>query len=422
MRLILFAQLVAAAPPFSLNQSPSRQFKLQVAGAVASESEICTGIGTDILSRGGSAADAVVATTLCVGVVGMYHSGIGGGGFMLVRAPNRTMYDVDFREAAPAAANDTMYDKNATASVFGGLSVGVPGELRGLQWLHERFGKLPWKEVVMPAANVARKGWIVGEDLARYMGFGNQTFLETDPNWALDFAPTGKLVRVGDRIKRKRYGATLETIAEQGPDVFYSGPMAKSMIDTIGQTGGIMTEADMAEYKIVIREPLTVTYRGFQLSSCGAPASGALALGILKIVEGFNDFGWQDTMNLSTHRLNEAFRFGYAQVSEYMSLNRVDSDSAASKTWRPIVCVGAGGVSKANAQLFVPSHHAIENQRFQNSQQLVLQPREPGDSKLRGARTGFGDRLRGDGHLNHEHHQPLFWLSRHGSDDGHNSQ
>jgi gamma-glutamyltranspeptidase / glutathione hydrolase len=331
---LILVNIVVAAPPlgslFTWQTAQDRHSKLQPAqheatqkrgrplGAVASESAICTNIGTDLISAGGSAADAVVGTVLCVGVVGMYHSGIGGGGFMIVRAANGTAYDIDFRESAPAAATEHMYDRNASSSIVGGLSVGVPGELRGLQWLHNHFGKLSWKDVVMPSVRVARQGWTVGEDLVRYMAYSTLfggDFLAKDPNWALDFAPTGKLVELGDRITRRRYADALQMIAEQGVEVFYSGPMAKAMVKAVADTDGIMTLEDLADYKIVIRKPLSVTYRNFRLTSCGAPASGAVALGVMKILEGYEDFGSSEMTDLNTHRLNEAFRFGYGMVS-----------------------------------------------------------------------------------------------------------
>jgi gamma-glutamyltranspeptidase/glutathione hydrolase len=179
-------------------------------GAVASESDICSHIGIDLLKLGGNAADAMVGTVACIGVVGMYHSGkyleklsidlysrnagLGGGGFMLVRAPNGTYEFIDFRETAPAAAFEDMYKNNEQASITGGLASGVPGEVRGLQRLHENYGKLPWATVLTPAVKVAREGWRVNEDLVKYMVSatgGNLTsnFLVNDLEFALDFAP-----------------------------------------------------------------------------------------------------------------------------------------------------------------------------------------------------------------------------------------
>jgi gamma-glutamyltranspeptidase / glutathione hydrolase len=109
-------------------------------GAVASESSICSNIGADIVGIGGTAADAMVATTLCVGVIGMYHSGIGGGGFMLLRDEKGRYEVIDYRETAPAVSDRDMYKYRGNASTVGGLSVGIPGELRGLEYLHKTYG------------------------------------------------------------------------------------------------------------------------------------------------------------------------------------------------------------------------------------------------------------------------------------------
>lgn len=190
-------------------------------GAVASEAGPCTRIGIDMLLSGGNAADALTATTFCVGVVGMYHSGIGGGGFALVRAADGTTDFFDFRETAPAAAHERMYDGNVAGSLRGGLASGVPGELRGLCHLHSRHGKLPWHVVLAPAVNIARQGFVVSSDTVRYMAKAvadEPNFLVEGPTWAVDFAPNGTLLRLGDRMTRRRYADTLELIANKGPD------------------------------------------------------------------------------------------------------------------------------------------------------------------------------------------------------------
>lgn len=152
----------------------------------------------------------MVGTNLCVGVIGMYHSGIGGGGFALVRDAHGNYETIDYREAAPAAAYEDMYQGNLEGAVFGGLSVAVPSELKGLEYLHNKYGSLPWRVLVNPAVYLARNGFNVTEDLVRYMDAAinngpNGNFLVEDPIWAEDFAPNGTLLQLGDVITRKRY-------------------------------------------------------------------------------------------------------------------------------------------------------------------------------------------------------------------------
>lgn len=132
----------------------------------------------------------------------MYHSGLGGGGFALIRDKNAEYTVIDYRESAPAAAFEDMYRHNVNESVFGGLAAGVPGELRGLEFAHKKFGALPWHAVVEPAALVARDGFTVTEDTVRYMGYGIKSagwnFLVEDPSWAQDFAPNGTTLSLKD--------------------------------------------------------------------------------------------------------------------------------------------------------------------------------------------------------------------------------
>lgn len=250
----------------------------------------------------------------------MYHSGLGGGGFLLVRSKQGTYEFVDFRETAPAAAFETMYSpplSNSNLSLYGGLASGVPGELRGLEHLHKNYGCLPWKRLLLPAIKVARYGFHVTEDLVRYMASataGTYDFLTYDETWAIDFAPNGTRVGLGDLITRKRYANTLESIAEYGPNAFYKGALANATITAIQKSNGTMTLADLANYTVAIRPTSNITYRGFRLHSGSAPSSGAVVLSTLKIVEGY-DMSTPAKLNLSTHYLDEGMRFAYGQRS-----------------------------------------------------------------------------------------------------------
>ena len=150
------------------------------------------------------------------------------------------------------------------------------------------------------------------------MGFATQDsdFLTNDPNWAIDFAPNGTRLGLGDTIFRKRYADTLEKIAVQGAEAFYVGPMADATVKAVQENNGTMTNKDLSGYAVVSRPAVGISYRGFNVYACGAPASGAVALNVLKVLEGYEDFGQPDMLNLSTHRLDEAVRFGYGKRTE----------------------------------------------------------------------------------------------------------
>ncbi|GAB7358271.1 hypothetical protein MBLNU230_g0421t1 [Neophaeotheca triangularis] len=292
-------------------------------GAVASESSICSRIGTDTLNAGGNAADSMVASTFCVGTVGMYHSGIGGGGFMLVRSSNGTYEFIDFRETAPAAAFQDMYNETnagVNGSLRSGLASGVPGELRGLEYLHDNYGKLPWAELIRPSIKLARYGFEVTQDLVDYMASATSdidNFLVNEPTWAIDFAPNGTLLGLGDSITRRRYADTLEAIADRGADAFYDGPIAQATVNTLQANNGTMSMEDLKNYTVAIREPATVEYRGeYKISSCSAPSSGVVAMSVMNIIEGYSTIGEEVATNISTHRFDEALRFAYGQRSE----------------------------------------------------------------------------------------------------------
>lgn len=173
-----------------------------------------------------------------------YHSsGIGGGGYMIVRIPPESLgepsrvWSIDCREIAPALSNRTMYKDQPMASRYGGLAVAIPGELRGLQEAHRRWGTIPWKDLVEPAAKLAA-GWRVQKELARriqvsfairigglrlFVSLQMYSSLMLDsPDWSAIFAPRGILLTEGDMIYRTNYSRTLSIIAEQGPDAFYN--------------------------------------------------------------------------------------------------------------------------------------------------------------------------------------------------------
>jgi gamma-glutamyltranspeptidase/glutathione hydrolase len=171
---------------------------------------------------------------------------------------------------------------------------------------------------MQPAIRTARNGFPVTEDLIRYMNAAvgsGEDFLSQNPTWALDFAPKGTRLGLGEIITRRRFADTLEAIAERGPNAFYSGPIAETMINAVQASNGIMTLEDLANYTVTIRNISQIDYRGYTITSGTAPSSGTIALSMLKILDGYKDFfSSEETVNLSTHRMNEAMRFGYGQV------------------------------------------------------------------------------------------------------------
>jgi gamma-glutamyltranspeptidase/glutathione hydrolase len=261
----------------------------------------------------------------------MHLTGIGGGGFMLIRAANGTYEFIDFRESAPAASYETMYNSNVNASIFGGLArceisksifysglsfsfSGIPGEIRGLEYLHNKYGSLPWAELIQPAIKLARHGFKLGSDVAYYIDALGNDELFLSPAWAPDFAPNGARIKVGDIMTRKRLADTLKVIADKGADAFYSGSIAQATISALRADNGIMTLEDLMNYKVICRKPRSINYQNLRIVSGGAPSGGIVALKILKTLDGYGDTGDPAKLNITTHRLDEAMRFAYGAV------------------------------------------------------------------------------------------------------------
>ncbi|KAG1900607.1 gamma-glutamyltranspeptidase [Suillus fuscotomentosus] len=300
-------------------------------GAVASENKRCSDIGVTVLREGGNAVDAAISAVFCVGVVNMFSSGIGGGGFMTVRIPpsseggSSEVYTIDFRETAPALANSTMYADDPAAARWGGLAVGVPGEVRGLQEAHERWGKLPWTRLVQPSIDLAA-GWAVDKELARRLQMFARLILPKE-DWRAIFAPEGRMLFEGETIRRTNYSRTLATIASEGPNVFYKGPIADSIIRKVQATGGIMTNGDLENYTVKVDHALQGTYRDKKVYTSCAPTSGPVLLHILNLLERY-DFIGEGRTGLNIHRFIEALKFGFAARTKIGDLAYVTNGTA----------------------------------------------------------------------------------------------
>ena len=314
-------------------------------GAVASDSSICSDIGVKILrDHAGNAVDAAVATALCLGVVNPASSGIGGGAFILIHAdmtshqekiqgedyvsPNfidarddtlnedmeKVTEVIDCRETAPAAANTNMFQgKPRDASIKGGLSIAVPGELRGLELAHKRHGFLPWAAVVEPAMNLARYGVPVGPHLAadipKYWNAtdGLRTILTRHNDKTT-------MLEEGDTMTQPELANTLEAVMQKGANAIYTGYRASQLARDIQQAGGIITIHDLHNYKPTIRSPLIAKdVHGFTLVGAPPPSSGGAAIiGAARFLVGYKERRSQFGTVLSKHRMVEAMRHAFS--------------------------------------------------------------------------------------------------------------
>jgi gamma-glutamyltranspeptidase / glutathione hydrolase len=269
-------------------------------GAVTSAEGHATRIGLEILKQGGNAVDAAIAIGFALGVTHPSAGNIGGGGFMIIRLPDGRSAALDFREVAPGRATRTMYldaKGNLTdESRRGPRAAGIPGNVAGFALAHEKYGSLPWKELVMPAVALARDGHPLdhshAEDLrwgsraaALYLAElgknkrGNKALREAvRKTLALWRRPDGAELQAGDVWVQPELATTLEAIAERGADAFYRGPLARTMAAEVSRMGGLWTEKDLAGYRAIERQPITFEHRGHRVTTMPPPSAGGVTL------------------------------------------------------------------------------------------------------------------------------------------------
>ena len=298
--------------------------------------------GARLLAQGGNAIDAAAAVQFALNVVEPQSSGIGGGGFMLVHlAKTGEAFIVDSRERAPAAASADMFAPDGLAMEFpqastSGLAVGVPGTVRGIDTALRRWGTRRLAETLAPAIELAEQGFRVNrflaDDIANDSG---RTRLQ--PETAAIFRPGGVPLAEGDWLVQPELANTLKLLAAEGPDAFYRGPLAEAIVKAqqrsrveLGRAGqGRMTLADLAQYRVAIRQPLPGHYRGWTLAGVPPPSSGGLAmLQILKLLERFplgdsvQGYGFGSAKTL--HAMIEAMRLAFADRALWIG----DDDAA----------------------------------------------------------------------------------------------
>ncbi|CAH1780974.1 unnamed protein product [Owenia fusiformis] len=316
-------------PP--LSDSPTGKYRK---AAVATDHHICSAVGTDILEKdGGSSVDAAIATSLCLGVVNPQSTGIGGGPIVtLYDSKEKQAFSLTCRAETPAAAYPVLFqnyvnqEKRCRISVpsngsDAGINIGVPGEIACYKELHDRYGRLPWKHLFGPTIKLCKDGFPIewslatsiqdkGAEILNLPGLRN---LYTDPS-------TGELKKEGDLLQMPKYAETLELIAEQGPDVFYQGELADTMVEEIQAAGGVLTADDLKRYKVEMKPALHTILRNGGHTVFGAhPPSGSLGImHILKILDGYGfteeDLKTTDRAVLMLHRTIEASRFTFPKT------------------------------------------------------------------------------------------------------------
>ncbi|MER0236680.1 gamma-glutamyltransferase [Fulvimarina sp. MAC8] len=303
---------------------------------VAAAHPLAAEAGLAMLRGGGNAIDAMVAAQFVLGLVEPQSSGVGGGALLVYfdgEAGELTTFDG--RETAPALATPKLFLDEAGDpleffdAVVGGRSVGTPGTVMLMASTHERYGQLPWRTVLRPAINLALEGFEVSPRLANAIAEDADRLSRYSGTRDYFFHDDGTAVEAGERLTNVPYAATLQLIADQGPNAFYRGPLADKIVETVQEAEGnpgVLSRSDLETYRIVERAPVCVTYREHEVCGMGPPSSGALTVGqILKLVEPF-DLAGLGFMDAESWRLiGEASRLAFADRGRYMA----DSDHVA---------------------------------------------------------------------------------------------
>lgn len=290
-------------------------------GAVATVNPIATQAAVDAFQQGGNAIDAALAAAFTLGVVDSHNSGIGGGCFILVRWADGRVQAIDGREMAPAKAHRDMYVRNGELnpelSKTGALAVGVPGSVGALYHLQQVGGELAWKDVLLPAANIAEQGFPVDATLASRLARTKEKLQQFPATADIFLNEKGEPWPAGHRLQQRDLAETYRKLAKEGPGWFYGGAFAQAVDKWMQQNGGIVTAEDFAHYQVKMREPLLTEYEGYRIYGFPPPSSGGVHVAqILNILENFELTELESADRY--HVIAEAMRMAFADRAYWL--------------------------------------------------------------------------------------------------------
>ncbi|NJK99777.1 MAG: gamma-glutamyltransferase [Spirulinaceae cyanobacterium SM2_1_0] len=319
-------QAQVESPPAPIYSRDDRWHPVMgVAGMVASQEAIASRVGRSILAAGGNAVDAAVAIGLALAVTLPRAGNLGGGGFMLIHpAATRETIALDYREKAPLAASREMFldaagNADPEQSRDSHLAVGVPGTVAGFALALARYGTFTWAEVLQPAIALAEQGFPVSQDLHESLAFARARLSRSPASRAAFFKPDGSLYAIGETLVQPDLARTLRLLASEGPSAFYQGAIALAIADDMAANGGLITQADLARYQPVIRQPVRGRYRGYDIESMPPPSSGGVHLvQMLNLLEPFQLANLGHNSAQTIHLMAESMKLAYADRSRYL--------------------------------------------------------------------------------------------------------
>uniref|UniRef100_A0A8C6PGH5 Gamma-glutamyltransferase 1b n=1 Tax=Nothobranchius furzeri TaxID=105023 RepID=A0A8C6PGH5_NOTFU len=332
--------------------------------AVAADAGPCSEVGRDILLKGGSAVDAAISSSLCVGLMNAHSMGIGGGFFI-------TIFNSKTGMSRPSSALSHKMISTFKSWSLGGLAIAVPGEIRGYELAHSRHGKLPWKELFQPSIEIAEKGFPLGRALAIALSKNKDTIIKDTALCEVFCGANGDVLKENETIKFLKLAETYRKLAENGAGEFYEGQTSQNLIKDIQAKGGIITMEDLKDYVPVLDEnPLRVNVGEYTMVVPNAPASGPVLSLILNILRGYNlsaeSVSTPEKKILTYHRILEAFRFAYARRSVLGDRNflnitdfiqNITSSSYADATREKITDETTHPINYYEPEFWIPDNH-----------------------------------------------------------------
>jgi len=316
---VLFATILFSHNLFPESKDPVRAKN----GIVVSASDLASKVGIEILKKGGNAIDAAVAVGFALAVTYPGAGNIGGGGFMVIQLNDGTNTTIDFREKAPQSADEFLFQDSSgnilpEKSQFGVTSSGVPGSVAGLIYSLEKYGSLSLAEVIQPAIDLAKNGFILEYQLAKSFEYEIEYFNMYESSKKI-FTKVGKAFSEGDLFIQTDLANTLELIKNNGSTGFYTGTTAELIVNQIKQLGGYITLEDLKNYKPIERPAIKTDYRGFKVITMGPPSGGGVSLlQMLNILENysFEKDVWGSSYYL--HNLIESMKYSFADRSKHI--------------------------------------------------------------------------------------------------------
>ncbi|AKC69684.1 gamma-glutamyltransferase [Pandoraea oxalativorans] len=293
-------------------------------GMVVTAQHLASKVGVDVLKAGGNAVDAAVAVGYALAVVYPAAGNIGGGGFMTIQLADGRKTFLDFREKAPLAATANMYlDKDGNvikgASTTGYLAVGVPGSVSGMEYAREKYGTKTRQQLLAPAITLADKGFVLDQGDVDMLWTSTKDFEKDHANSGAIFLNKGQPFQPGERLVQKDLARTLKLISAKGTDGFYKGEVADKIVASMKAGGGIITQADLDQYKTRELAPVECDYRGYHVVSAPPPSSGGVVIcEIMNILEGYpmKELGYHSAQGV--HYTIEAMRHAYVDRNSYL--------------------------------------------------------------------------------------------------------